>query len=755
MFEIATLFVGSYLGENRVPETPSSAQRPASAAKSASNERFHLRLVAGGIVCALALAVVLLRLQRLAELPPGLNFDEGIHGLNALRVLQGEHAVFFPAEKDGLEGLMAYAVAFGTSLLGRTVLAVRLPTALASAGTIFVVFWLGQLLFGRDEESGRATPWRGLLVGGVGAGLLAVSIGQTVLGRTAFRGSFLPLLLSLCLVLLWRGWQERNWWRVALAGACAGLLPYTYIAARVTPFLFLFYGLSLLLPSERSEDGGKRSGKESFSLLTSHLRAEMPWIGVFLGVASLVAAPILVYFALHPDDFFGRSIELSVFDPSLSPGDLLGAFLGNVWGHLLAFGFRGDPDWYRNFAGQPLLNPWEAFFFWFGVGTAVWRWQRRPAYRLLLLWLGLLLLPAMAARDGVPPPNFMRMIGAAPAIYLLIGVGMWEAFRLLRERFFKEDETKAAIAVGVVVTSLILIQGALTYRTFFQKWSAAPEVYHRSEVLLGELARVLNAQLSDVDIAYLVLGSVRYDGFEYLYQGAASANMFSMAEPDLSQKIESTLAAIENLSTVKVVEWNTNNPWIEDNTERIAFLLRKYGRYVGRDEFADFRLHNYVDISLDRPWTFYDYLEPLTVQYDGGITLHRLALGQGEEQLSTQQLLNLDLERSLWGVLQWQTAPGLGIDYAISLRLHNVEGERVYQSDDVLWDPTVHTPTSQWSADEAIDTLVQLDFPVDIPPGDYELRMVVYNFKTQAPTVQLGVWEPEVVLARLRLAEVR
>ena len=43
----------------------------------------------------------------------------------------------------------------------------------------------------------------------------------------------------------------------------------------------------------------------------------------------------------------------------------------------------------------------------------------------------------------------------------------------------------------------------------------------------------------------------------------------------------------------------------------------------------------------------------------------------------------------------------------------------------------------------------------DIVPGDYELRVVVYDFETQAPTVQVGVWEPEVVLARLRLAEVR
>ena len=45
--------------------------------------------------------------------------------------------------------------------------------------------------------------------------------------------------------------------------------------------------------------------------------------------------------------------------------------------------------------------------------------------------------------------------------------------------------------------------------------------------------------------------------------------MFSMAEPDLAQKIESTLAAMRRrIYVVKVVEWNTKTAWIEDNTER-------------------------------------------------------------------------------------------------------------------------------------------------------------------------------------------
>ena len=732
----------SALRRKRVSETSSSAERPAGAAVSAETERFRLALVAGGILFALALAVFLLRLQRLDELPSGLHHDEGAHGMDALRVLQGKHAVFFPAN-TGREGLVVYTIALAISFLGRTVLALRLPTALASAGTVLVLLWLGWLLFGKDEE-GRATPWRGLLVGGIGAGLLAASLGQTIIGRAALRANFLPLFLCLCLALLWWGWEGRIWWRVALAGTCAGLLLYTYIAARFAPFLFLLFGLSFLLPWGRG---------------VARLRVELPKVGVFLGAAGLIAAPILVYFALHPEQFFVRSNQLLIIQSERSQGDPLGAFLDNVWVHLMALGFRGDPNWRHNFAGQPMLNPWEAVFFWLGAGMAVRRWQR-PAYRVLLLWLAVLLLPAVLARD-ILAPNTLRMIGAAPAIYLLAGVGVWETYRFLRERFFRENENIAAMALAILVSGSVVVQGVSTYRTYFQEWGDESEVYHEYAVGWIDLIQVLSRQPPDAETVYLIPDGQRHKGlgeefrspsFEYLYQGAAQVHLFHTAMPNLAQKIESTLAAVENISTVKVVDWDTKAAWTGDESDRFAVLFGKYGRYLGSDAYGSFQIHSYADIALDRRWTFYEHLEPLTVYYDGDIALEGIALGQGEKQSSTQQLVDLGRDRSLWLALQWRTDSGLDVDYAISLRLYNTEGERSYQRDVVLWKPD-HTLTGHGGVSELFDTLLQFEFASDLPPGDYEMRLVVYSTETQIPTVEIGVWEPEKLLARLHLDE--
>ena len=721
-------------------ETSFSVKRPDSAAGSTGAKPLLLALATVWILLILAMAVVLLRLFQLTENPPGFFIDEGAHGLDALRVLQGEHAVFFPGNQ-GREGLVVYAIALSISSFGRTALAIRLPTALASASTVFVVFWLGQLLFGRDEN-GRAKPWRGLLIAGVGAGLLAVSLNWTILGRIAFRANFLPLLLCLCLALLWSGWRQRIWWQIALAGVCAGLLPYTYIAARFTPILFLFFGLSFLFPLGY--------------ISKQRIRTALPRLGVFVGVAGLIAAPIFIFFALQPDLFVMRSKDLWIFSPTLSQGTPLRALLGNVWEHLLAFGFHGDQNWRHNFAGQPVLNPWEAFFFWLGAGMGMWRWRRKPAYRLLLLWLGVMLLPAMLAKGGFPGPNTLRMMGAAPAIYLLIGVGMWEVFQFIGARrraskFFLENEVRIAMTLGAAVSGLIILQGIATYHTYFREWASAPETHRSHGAEWKDLARVMNAQASAADTVYLLpqAGSSEHYGFEYLYSGATPARIIDSILPTLPQETRATLSSMEHLSTVKVVDWITDPLWAENGGKNIIALLSKYGRYVDSDEFTNFRIHTYTDLALDRPWTFYETLEPLAVYYDGGIDLRGLALGKGEEQLSSQQLVSLEQARSLWMGLQWRTTPGLDTDFAISLRLYNSEGALSFQRDAVLGNRN-HARTSLWSAEEAVDTLFHLDFSDDLQPGEYELRLIVYDAETLTPTVEIDVWQPETTLARLR-----
>lgn len=717
-------------------DSPSIVRRPVSSSDSVEFEQLRFRLAAVGMIVLVAAAALTLRLYRLSELPPGLDAGEAANGLDALRVLEGEHAVFFPERFRGREGMAMYAIAASIYFLGQTALAIRLPSALASVGAVLAVFWLGRTLFGRDDQKGDATPWRGMFVGGVSAGLMAVSLVQTIIGRTGFRTTLLPLFLCLCVTLLWEGWRRRSWRWVLMGGVCAGLLPYTYIPARLTPLLFLLFGLTFFLPIG--------------SFTRERVRAELPWAALFVTVTGLVAAPILIYFALNPESFFSRSGEVWMFEPGRIEGNRLHAFFRNVWEHLLVFGVRGDPTWRHSFASKSMLNPLEAIFFWLGAAIAVWQWQWKPAYRLLLLWLALLSVPAILAIDY--PPSVLRMIGAAPAAYLLIGIGLWEGFRFVKGRYFQANEAGVALAVGSLACGMILVQGGLTYRDYFHRWGNAQDTFEAYQLEWAELARALSAQPADVGTVYLVPGFQQHDTFEYLYQGKSPAYIIFMDSSDLAQEVHSVLAANRQVSTVKVVEWNYVNRWVEDDIGRFDFLLTKYGRRAGSEEHGDFQLHNYADIHLNPPWAFHEQLEPLEIRYDGGIVLRGAALGQDEDQLPTEEVA-LARGHSMWGVLEWQIDPGLEIDYAISLRIYDGAGMMVRQEDSILWKATNHTPTSHWAPDEKVETLFRLGVPAELQPGYYELRLVVYDFETQTPTVQQEVWEPEVTLARLRLLD--
>lgn len=163
-------------------------------------------------------------------------------------------------------------------------------------------------------------------------------------------------------------------------------------------------------------------------------------------------------------------------------------------------------------------------------------------------------------------------------------------------------------------------------------------------------------------------------------------------------------------------------------------------------------LEPFADFLRERAHPLHDHLEPVTVRYDGDISLRGLALGQGEEQRSSQEILELERNRALWMVLKWQVKPNLTADFAISLRLYDADGELSYQKDHVLGNADL-ARTSHWAADETVETLFYLDFPEDSLPGEYELKLIVYNADTLIPTVEIDVWEPEFVLARLRLTE--
>ncbi|MCB0117135.1 MAG: glycosyltransferase family 39 protein, partial [Caldilineaceae bacterium] len=661
---------------------------------------------------ALSLA---LRLWRLDAIPPGFFIDEGAYGVDALDVLNGKHSPFFP-RNYGREGLMIYAIAGAIEIFGRTILAVRLPSALAGALAPVTVYWLAQILFADDRRPHRAR-WIGITA----AAAMAVSTWLVLMSRGTIRANFLMLLLPLALGFLWRGIERKSLWRMAVAGALIGVLAYTYIAARFVPIFLLIFGATFIFSATGMRGAWQRWRQ---------------WVA--FGVAALVTAtPLLVYFAMHPDHFLLRSQDLWVF----ARPDALRLFVWNIGVHLAAFGFVADPYWRHNVADMPLLNLGEAAFFWLGLGIAVVRW-RRPVYRLLVTWLLVMMMPAFLAVEM--SPNALRGLGAAPAVFLLLGLGLWEAATWLRGRSLLPPAATTARLVGAVLVGLVAVRLHATVTKYFGVWAEDPRTAWEFYDEWRNLAASLNQIEDEDETLYVIPTRGNFDDpyrpyhFNYLYTNQMPVvSIHTQIAPDAAVLYDAVRSAWP-LRQVKVVDWIEGMHWNGDAERRIPFLLNKYGRMVDRADLGEYAVETYTDLSVAAPWTYADHPAAVDVIYDAGVQLQTLAYGAGGADFAVTEAENGTLTThpgaTLWIVAQWQADQTPAVDLKASWRLVDADGGDRFQFDDALVGSD-GLLTSEWTPGAPTQNFYTGVLPPDLSPGCYALHLIVYDAVGLTPTV--------------------
>lgn len=708
---------------------------------SAPVKQRRLRWVLALLALALLAIAGYLRLWQLGQVPGFFHFDEGNNAADALDVLAGKHAVFFPANR-GREGLIIYGVAGFTALLGRSMLAARLTGALSSTLAVVAVFWLGSVIFGRlhGQYQQDRWSWRGYAIGALGAGIMAVSLGLAILGRTGLRANFLPLMLPLAVGLLWTGVGGRSSWRLALAGFVTGMLAYTYISARLFPLFLLLFAVSFYLP-----------GVEGYR---PDWRAYWRGLALYGGVALVTALPMLVHYVQHPGDFSSRSVEVWLFNSQLYDGNPISTLIHNIWLQLSVLGFAGDPSWRSNYAELPLLNPLEALFFWLGAGALLAHW-RRAYSRLLLLWLAVFLVPAVLSYDL--PRNTFRMLAMAPAISLTLGYGLWLAASWLAGLADRRSShaSRAVLAALLALAVLsVVARGVVSADLLFNRWSheveanvAAPNV---EWIDMQELAA-----REPVGVAYVVpiseVGEYATSSFHYLYQGDTPVHMLDSSKPDFVGQLYQALVddgRTQPLKSVAAVDWDREA--VADAPQRIPFLLNKYGRWLANEQRKYYRIDRYGELNTTRPWQLYKELESLQITLDGGISLTGIAAGKHSgEQVTTQAGAAFKPgSEPGWLVLRWQADQPPKGNYRLSLRLIDSMGASAWQQDSSLVDD-LNQPTGKWQQGQVAESYHTLALPGDLPAGDYRLQAIVYDETTLTPIVQVGIWTPEIALAKV------
>lgn len=346
-----------------------------------------------GLMILLGLVALALRAWHLGSIPWLLAGDEASAGLSGVNFLNGTQNNIFGMGWFSFPALYFLLPAASIKLFGQNIAALRLPSALAGAVTVPLLYYLARQVFSR----GVAT---------VSAVYLAVFHFHIHFSRIGLNNIWDPLVMVLVWGLLWVGWHRNDRRAFGLAGITLGTGFYLYTSSRILGVMIpLWLVIALLIDRKK-------------------LRQRLSGVCLMLIATIVVALPLAMYYTQHIDEFFAPMRRVSVLGPWLS-AEMQNTGLSAarvLWNQTrlsaLAFTTVNLRSWYA--IDHPMLFPLQATFFVLGVLLMITR-LKDLRYVWLALWMiGVVLVGALSEST----PAAQRYVMALPVVCLLIGVAL-------------------------------------------------------------------------------------------------------------------------------------------------------------------------------------------------------------------------------------------------------------------------------------------------------------------------------------------
>ena len=401
-------------------------------------------------VFVLALA---LRAWQMSQFPNTYSGDEGSSGLFAVELLDGKANNLFSLGWFSFPALYFAVQSAAIALLGQTVEAVRLTSAVAGALTVVAVYWLGRAMFDRTTAV-------------LAALYLAASHYHIHMSRIALNNVWDGLFGTLAILGLWHGWKTGRRAGFILCGLALGLGQYFYVTIRTLPILFLLWA-AVAFVTQRAQFRDRFHGLVLAALIA---------LAVFL--------PLGLYFVDKPDEFqapmnrvtiLGSSPEAEIARGGRPTVDIV---LDNAINGLL--GFTHEPLRLLYDPGSPLLLAGAALLFLLGILWALLNFD----LRYLLLFLPLLAVVVSNAISQNSPAS-QRYVLAMPLVALFVALPLGQAVIWLRGQY-----PRYRAAVVAIAFALLALVAVVDVNYYFNR------VYSGGYVLGG-----LNTQVA-TDIAY-------------------------------------------------------------------------------------------------------------------------------------------------------------------------------------------------------------------------------------------------------------
>ncbi|HEX3095679.1 MAG TPA: hypothetical protein VHQ20_01000, partial [Patescibacteria group bacterium] len=375
------------------------------------------------LVAVIALAIAF-RFYQIMAMPGGLFPDEAANGLDINLMQHGQLQPFYE-RGNGREALFFYmewasVAAFGKGPWQHHIVSAGVGV-LAVLGCFLVTRKLFELTAREQNEKSKSRATNLALWASF---FMAVSSWHVVLSRTAFRANLLPLFAAFTFYFGLLAYEtesraKRYLWSF-VTGATFALGFYTYIAYRMMAPIIV---IALLWPIAVDV-----FAKPRFEKIKKFFG---PFVVLCVGFLAFIAW-IANYFYHHFDFFIGRSGQVSIFNPELNHGNLIGTFGAVLWTSLKAFFIDGDLNWRHNISGHSFLSIMISPFFLIGLVATTFlaaRYAFTPVknkldwkYFLLAGWFWGMLLPVVTTAEGIP--HGLRSVGMIPPVFIMSAMGL-------------------------------------------------------------------------------------------------------------------------------------------------------------------------------------------------------------------------------------------------------------------------------------------------------------------------------------------
>jgi len=376
-------------------------------------------------ILTIFLAALLLRGLRIGEIPWLLTGDEASGGISAAEFAQGRRDNLFSIGWFSFPALFFFVESLPLRLLGQTTEALRVPSVLAGALTVFALYFYARAAFGRATGLAAAI-------------YLAAFHFHVHFSRLGISNVWDGLFAVLVAGGLWWGWKTGRRSAFAITGLALGLSQYFYVSGRILFALIPIWFILGWLVDRRMA------------------RQRLPGF-VLMGIAAFVVLlPLALFFTAHPGEFQAPIQRVTI------AGQWLASTAQKLqvpeWRVVLmqfrdaALGFTSLNlrHWYQ--PGHPMLLQLPGALFLLGICLLLLN-PRDMRHSWLGLWLLGGIVVSALSQDT---PAAQRYLLVSPAVALLVALPLVEIPRWLarawpnRGRLFLVG---AALALTVAVAA--------------------------------------------------------------------------------------------------------------------------------------------------------------------------------------------------------------------------------------------------------------------------------------------------------------